>query len=271
MDTRFWGPSGWKLLHLIAAEPGDTAVYEWFKLLPFVLPCKYCRASLQEYYEKKPLTLEIVRSNFGRWLYEIHNLVNAKLRDQGILKTADPSWPSVRDYYKKLRAGLCDKSPIIGWDFFASIAYTTPTKGIASKPMANTPESPNMTIEVRNRYNLLTPKERIAILRKWWHLLPEVLPCSAWKDAWQCSKSKEPPLNRGRGPVSCWLWAIEEAACKSLQCPTPHASLPALKSEMSAFESACGSSKKKKTCRAKRKALRKAAMTRRAQNGGGVF
>ena len=271
MDTRFWGPSGWKLLHLIAAEPGDAAVYEWFALLPFVLPCKYCRASLQEYYEKKPLSLELVRSaNFGHWLYEIHNMVNAKLRDQGLLNTSDPSWISIKNYYKSLRASLCGKSPIIGWDFFASIAYTTPTKGIVSKPMPDNPEkNDNMTLSDRNRYNMLTPKERIAALRKWWHLLPEILPCSAWKAAWNCSK--EPPLNRGRGPVSCWLWAIEEAACETLQCPTPHVSLPTLKTEMSAFESACGSSSTKKTCRAKRKALRRAAMTRRAQNGGSVF
>jgi hypothetical protein len=38
MDTRFWGPSGWKLLHLIAAEPtkDPTAVLEWFGLLEYV-------------------------------------------------------------------------------------------------------------------------------------------------------------------------------------------------------------------------------------------
>ena len=270
MDTRFWGPSGWKLLHLIAASPGTEATYKWFSLLPYVLPCKYCRASLQEYYEQKPLTLELVKSSeFGHWLYEIHNLVNEKLRSQGLLKTSNPSWLSVKKYYETLRA--CE-SPMIGWDFLASVAYTTPTKGIISKPMAVTPTGfpIDQSLETRNRYNLLTRSERIAALKDWWKLIPSILPCSAWRSAW--AACKEPPLTRGRNKVSCWLWEIETSVCSSLKCPTPHPSEAVLKSEMTAFESACGSSAQRKTCRAKRKRLRQAALTRRYQRQmGGVL
>ena len=267
MDTRFWGPSGWKLLHLIAASPHKhpQKVFEWFTLLPYVLPCKFCRASLQEYYEALPLTLDIVRgqgkgnTSFSRWLYDIHNMVNDKLREQGLLKTPNPSWSTVHDLYDSMQAALCETTPMVGWDFFASIAYTTPTKGIASKPMP-IPAGLTPTMEDRNRYNLLTPAERRAKLKAWWKLTPSILPCQAWRSAWNhCVE--EAPLTKGRGPVSCWLWSIEESVCSSLKCPTPHASLPNLKYEMAAFESAC--TMKKSTCRTRRQAQRRTVLTRR--------
>ena len=34
MDTRFWGPSGWRLIHLIAAAKRKES-HEFFELLPF--------------------------------------------------------------------------------------------------------------------------------------------------------------------------------------------------------------------------------------------
>ena len=61
MDTKFWGPSGWKLLHLITFtyEPSQSkAVGKFFELLPFVLPCKFCRASLTEYMDDDPIDLK---------------------------------------------------------------------------------------------------------------------------------------------------------------------------------------------------------------------
>ena len=268
MDTRFWGPSGWKLLHLIAAKPGNEDTLKWFLLLPYVLPCKYCRASLQEYYAAKPLTLDLVKSSeFGHWLYEIHNLVNEKLRSQGLLNTPNPSWPRVRKEYETFKCG-----PMIGWDFLASVAYTTPTRGILSKPMESKPmeSTSEYSMETRNRLNLLTRSERIAALRTWWSLIPTILPCSEWRSAW--AACKPPPLSRGRDQVCCWLWDIETSVCSALRCPTPHPSEAVLRSEMSAFESACGSSSRRKTCRASRQRRRQAALTRRLQNQiGGVL
>jgi hypothetical protein len=61
MDTRFWGPSAWRLLHLQAFALSEgilkkTNVYKQFLLeLPFALPCKYCRESLVQYYKEIPL------------------------------------------------------------------------------------------------------------------------------------------------------------------------------------------------------------------------
>jgi hypothetical protein len=272
MDTRFWGPSGWKLLHLTATAPvaHPTKVLRWFELLPYVLPCKYCRASLSEYYEKLPLTLATVKSPsaFSRWAYEIHNMVNDKLRSQGLLKTPNPPYEEVHRVYKRLE---CD-TPMVGWDFLASIAYTTPTKGIVSKPMLPLPSGP-LTLALQNRYNVLPKQARIDALKEWWSLIPAILPCLQWRSAWSralSSTAKSPPLMAGRGPVSCWLWDLESSVCSCLKCPTAHQSLPALKSELSAFESSCGTAKKRRTCRAKRDEKRKAALTRRVQMGGAL-
>jgi len=291
MDTRFWGPSGWKLLHLTATAPvaHPSKVLRWFELLPYVLPCKYCRYSLSEYYEKLPLTLAIVKSPnaFSKWAYEIHNMVNEKLRSQGLLKTPNPPYEEVHRLYKNMAKTACD-SPMVGWDFLASIAYTTPTKGVVSKPMPDIPRH-SLTLSEQNRYNVLSKSARIAALKEWWLLIPAILPCHSWRAAWSKAAglnphgvkaslnphgvkaaSLNPPLNQGRGPVSCWLWDLESSVCSCLKCPTAHQSLPALKSELSAFESSCGSTKKRRTCRAKRAEKRKAALTRRVQMGGAL-
>ena len=59
MDTRFWGPSGWRLLHTITfaynPETDKSSTGQLFNMLPFVLPCKFCRASLTEYMENDPV------------------------------------------------------------------------------------------------------------------------------------------------------------------------------------------------------------------------
>ena len=312
MDTRFWGPSGWKLLHRIAtssvAHPKQTL--RWFELLPYVLPCKYCRASLHDYYIKQPLTIHIVQnpSEFSLWIYDIHNMVNDKLRSQGLLKTPNPTYREVHMMYQKLSCN----SPMIGWDFLASIAYTTPTRGVASKPMSDIPDH-TLTFAEQNRYNVLSKKARIAALKEWWSLIPSILPCSSWRSAWYQAVSlrnpvgsqavslrnpvgsqavslrnpvgyqavslrnpvgshqKGPPLKAGREAVSCWLWDIESSVCSCLKCPTAHRSLPDLKSDLSAFESSCGTKKKRRTCRAKRAEKRQAALTRRIQRGGAII
>ena len=75
MDTRYWGPSGWELFHLIAfRSPHPDDVLNQMK---DVLPCKYCRASTTQFVQTHPL-----RGDPGKWLYEIHNMVNNKLRTQ---------------------------------------------------------------------------------------------------------------------------------------------------------------------------------------------
>ena len=271
MDTRFWGPSGWALLHLIASDPSIheskkrvDATRRWFELLPFVLPCKYCRASLSDYYKAQPLTEEAIATpdTFSRWLYDIHNRVNNKLRGQGLLTTTNPAWPTIRDRYKKQQRDLCESSPFLGWDFMTSVAFTTPERTYTPAPMPDYEKSEEKSekgdITIRNRNNLLTRDERVAVLQEWWSLIPAILPCSAWRSSWSASlKSlKSPiPLHDGRKAALQWMWSVEECVCQDLQCPPPHESLPSLKKTMKVYESSCGQSKSKKakTCRKKKK------------------
>lgn len=270
MDTRFWGPSGWCLLHLVAAakQSNKKAVKEWFDLLEFVLPCKYCRASFHDYTNLQPLTAAIVgdRDAFSRWLYDIHNRVNGKLRGQGLLTSPDPSWSSVRDKYYMMHAGLCKGSPLLGWDFMTSVAYSTPAADYTPVPMSDAPENsadwPSLDLRTRNRYNLLSRQERITALRRWWALIPAILPCAAWRSAWSAALGSA-PLQAGRDAVMRWMWRVEETVCTGLKCPTPHPSLPALQRDVSVFESDCSKRKRGKTCRTQKRRQRLHVLSRR--------
>jgi hypothetical protein len=282
MDTRFWGPSGWKLLHLIAAEPMKTerhrkAVAAWFALLPFVLPCKFCRASLTDYYKAQPLTHDILTdpTKFSRWIYDIHNRVNEKLREQGLLTASNPSWEEIQKLYRTEHAGLCRGSPLLGWDFMTSVAFNTPESDYFPTPMSDTPENLSATADAktRNRYNLLTRAERLRWLQAWWILTPAILPCAAWRSAWvqAMRMAGSPPLKRGRDAMVRWMWAIEAHVCADLRCPTPHTSLTELEKTVGAFESGCGSAKKGTTCRTRKKGRRDRVRTQRRRKGQDIL
>ena len=269
MDTRFWGPSGWALLHLIAADPTvnestkrRNATIRFFELLPYVLPCKYCRASLSDYYKAQPLHAATLKNadTFSRWLYDIHNRVNGKLRGQGLLNTENPTWTTVRNKYKAQQSGLCGTSPLLGWDFMTSVAFTTPAINYKAAPMPDYDESEHLTLtlETKNRYNLLTREERILALKEWWSLIPAILPCSAWRASWASASAMAIPLGDGREAAMQWMWAVEEQVCQGLRCSPPHESLPFLKKTMKVYESSCGLSKSRraKTCRKMKKKAR---------------
>lgn len=287
MDTRFWGPAGWKLIHLIAHEPERTpkrnaAVAKWFALLPFVLPCKYCRASLTDYLKIQPLTPEIIRNSeqFSRWAYDLHNRVNAKLRGQGLLRDSglDPSWESVKLMYDTLQSQLCPlhsfsssltkekekekESAFPAWDFLIAVAFTTPGSDYKPNPMPDLPEGVtekeqnNWCRIVRNRYNLLTREERINAMGEWWSLIPDVLPCSTWRESWSSAlESNKTPLEKalwsGKEAMMKWIWQQESLMCKQLGCPPPHSSQTALCRAAELYESGCGKSKSRRavTCR----------------------
>lgn len=277
MDTRFWGPSGWRLLHLVAADANHktrAAVIEWIGLLEYVLPCKYCRASFHDYLRLQPLTETIMKSpdTFGRWMYDIHNRVNGKLRGQGLLTEADPTWNDIRKRYQDLHGGLCNGSPLLGWDFMISVAFTTPAANYTPIPMPDLPEeSVILDPATRNRYNLLTREERLPYLARWWALVPAILPCVAWRRAWAAATGTPPPLERGRDAVLRWMWRVEDAVCHSLHCENPHGCLRDLKREVFAFESGCGRARRGHTCRTRRKVQRQQVRTRRARKGVGVL
>jgi len=124
MDTRFWGPSGWQLLHLIAAEDLPTHYKkDVFLAQQYILPCRFCRES----------TIEFMAGDFkyrepaDRWLYDLHNRVNKKLRDQCaddpkvICPPPDPKFSDIKQHY----VDLLQKTPNVppGMDFLFCVVY----------------------------------------------------------------------------------------------------------------------------------------------------
>ena len=104
MDTRFWGPPAWILFHTLTYEykPELKLQYHlFFDNLKYVLPCIYCRASFTEYTERLPIDSHLKnRDDLFSWLYRIHNMVNDKLRGQGLISWENPELDDVKNKYK---------------------------------------------------------------------------------------------------------------------------------------------------------------------------
>lgn len=122
MDTRFWGPSAWQLFHLIAfrSEHPDDVLND----MKDVLPCRFCRESTTQFVKEHPL-----RGDPGKWLYDIHNRVNQKLRTQAktdpnvVDPGQDPSFEEVNQRYMSMKP-----TSVPGRDFLFAIAYNYPDK-----------------------------------------------------------------------------------------------------------------------------------------------
>ena len=120
MDTRFFGPPAWQLFHLIAFRSPHPQ--ELLNQMKDILPCKYCRESTTKFVREHPL-----RGNPGKWLYDIHNLVNDKLRKQSeedpavIPPGEDPDFETVKQQYEDMKP-----TAVPGRDFLFSIAFNYP-------------------------------------------------------------------------------------------------------------------------------------------------
>lgn len=122
MDTRFWGPSGWQLFHLIAfrSEHPDDVLNQ----IKDILPCKYCRASTTDFMHEHPL-----RGDPGKWVYDMHNFVNDKLRKQAVDEPTviqpgpDPSFEDIKARYMAMKP-----THVPGRDFLMAIALNYPEK-----------------------------------------------------------------------------------------------------------------------------------------------
>lgn len=121
-DTTYWGPSAWQLFHLIAfLSPNPQQVLLQMKEM---LPCKFCRASTAEFMDKHPL-----KGDPAKWLYDIHNMVNNKLRtqcaDNPEVKNPgpDPSFEEVKAKYMAMKP-----TQVPGRDFLFTMASNYPDK-----------------------------------------------------------------------------------------------------------------------------------------------
>lgn len=250
MDTRFWGPSGWKLLHSItfAYSPRNkAAIKELFSMLPFVLPCKFCRASLSEYMEKDPLVPALESANtLSKWLWRIHNQVNKKLRGQNLRVEPDPPFETVKQYYEDLLATGCSRTEFQGWDFLFSIAELHPMSKSAkgSIPIKDAPDCDTLVkAEDKNRWNCLDAKERLVYYKRFWSAVGPSLPFREWRSTWLRPLS----LERRKDTLK-WLWKTRCTMEKKLNLLNKCKYYNLCKT-LKRFRSGCAKSVKAKTCR----------------------
>lgn len=271
MDTRFWGPSGWRFLHQIsfAYEPGQQseAVRQLLEMLPFVLPCKFCRASLTDYMEADPLEPALKsREDLARWMWRIHNQVNAKLRKQGQPIAEDPTFESVRAFYEDNLASGCTRVTFDGWTFLFSIAENHPLSrgSLNTSPMPEAPvRSPGMNKYDLNRYNLFRPEERVPFYRKFWRAVGDSLPFSEWRSRWR-SAEKKYKLQAATGTRWALLKSLWKVRCElekkfELDGRTRFADLCSVLAE---HRSGCGKARKAITCRKLREKPRRKTLKR---------
>lgn len=250
MDTRYWGPSGWKLLHLIAFDYEYSAASaityaNFFETIPYILPCKFCRSSLTDYYKLHPYTPSSLSNGYmdpkldlKRWMYTIHNCVNNKLRKQGIPTGSNPPYTQVIKRFESMRQMPWEAQLAACWDFLFSVAYHYP-KYIKIEPMPGSPEYCDTECE-KNKWNVLPVKERMNWFQRFWMLLPDVLP-SEMGQRWRNARIS--PDLRSRATTLAWLWKMRCAL-------DPHFKDPytAICKHVKSYSSDC---KHRHTCRKK--------------------
>lgn len=252
MDTRYWGPPGWKLLHLIAHSAKAAqmpTVRRFFNTVAYILPCKYCRKSFSEYIVCDPIPQNV--SQLPRWLWRIHNKVNGKLRDQGLKVEEDPPFYSVKKSYEDLLSVGCTRTNFEGWEFLFSVAEAHPLSrtGRASVPIKDHPAIESVTDPLeKNRWNIMLPEERHIFYTEFWKLLPEVLPFSEWTAIWKRSATA---ISKCRKECLKQLWAIRRALENELDLLN-RTTYHSLCKEIQRYRSNCTRSMRGKTCRKKR-------------------
>lgn len=206
MDTRFWGPDGWKLLHSIAiGYPENPTKVEkdvyssFFNGLKYVLPCIYCRRSYTQYINELPVEPFLKnRRELSKWLYEIHNKVNAKLRGQGLNPNADPPFEDIYmrygEYVREINQANCVSMP--GWDFIYCILFVFPEN--------------KKNIEVA-RFNHIVP---------FFYLLQRVVPFEVFKKQLGDYLESHPIIHvmNTREQLKKWGYELEKDASRVIDC-----------------------------------------------------
>jgi hypothetical protein len=178
MDTRFWGPSAWQLFHLISFKsehPDDV-----LNMMKDVLPCRFCRESTTQFVKEHPL-----RGDPGKWLYDLHNRVNDKLRKQAkedptvVDPGADPSFAEVKAKYAALKP-----TAVPGRDFLFSIA-------------SNYPDVPE--------------PEQMATQRTFLHALAKVYPFQSLRNVYAAYLQAHEPLLGSRKAYTKWMYGLLKA------------------------------------------------------------
>ena len=255
MDTRFWGPSGWRLLHMITFDykysPKNAIVYaQFFESIPYILPCKFCRSSLTDYYKKYPFKTYVNLNpnlDLKKWMYNIHNCVNDKLRSQGLNPNPNPTYSAIKKMYVK-----CDWTQELSliWDFLFAVAYHHP-KNSYSEPMPDCPKDVYKCKDKceKNKWNVLCVKDKMYWFKRFWSFLPVVLPheiAKKWKEV------KNPYTLDCRRSTLAWLWRMRCGIDSNFKDP-----YTSVCKKITSFSSDCGKNKNAITCRKTKKKTQK--------------
>jgi hypothetical protein len=215
MDTRFWGPSGWQLFHLIAFHSEHPE--ELLLMIKDVLPCRFCRESTTQFTHELPL-----KGDPGRWLYDLHNKVNHKLRTQAKTDPSvvdpgpDPSFDDVKKRYEKLKP-----SEVPGRDFLFSVAV-------------NYPDIPE--------------PDQMAIQRRFLKALSETYPFYSLRKVFDDYYTAHPPALENRKSYMRWMYGLLLALSKKVGVRIP--SYKGYVQHASYYKSGCSKkSYRGKTCR----------------------
>jgi hypothetical protein len=120
MMTKIWGPPGWLFLHcitfgypyIIMRNKKEHMIRmertrSFFHNIGYVLPCKYCRISYQDFMKEIPIEKFLgSRKDLTYWLYLMHNKVNNKL---GVPDCNIPTFKEIEKTYEAYRA-KCKKT-----------------------------------------------------------------------------------------------------------------------------------------------------------------
>lgn len=84
-DPKNWGPSSWKILHVLAYTYPEIANYEtqvniekFIASFSELLPCNSCKDDFKKYVQKYPVKSK-TRESLIQWTVDLHNSVNKKL------------------------------------------------------------------------------------------------------------------------------------------------------------------------------------------------
>ena len=252
MDTRYWGPSGWRLLHLISFAGKSKHLRDFFETISYILPCKYCRKSFSEYILADPIPTS--PHELPKWLWRVHNDVNAKLRAQRLPTAPDPPFQKVENIYvSRLELG-CTRTVFEGWEFLFSVAESHPLSRISSASTPVQGHPPADTIQdplEKNRWNLLSPTERLFYYNRFWKLLPDVLPFPEGTRSWKRANGQRTVATMCRVKCLKDLWAIRRKMEDELELLNS-TTYKHLCKELQQYRSGCSSSMRGKTCRKKR-------------------
>lgn len=251
MDTRYWGPSGWRLLHLLVANPKKTKkeYYSFLEHLPYVLPCKFCRANLSSHYSDLPYEDS---DDLEKWMWMIHNKVNGKLREQGQDKPPNPSFAKVREIYQERLQYGCTRTEFPGWEFLFSVIKNHPLTGRDVHPIPGAPPLDTLGTDLEKiRWNLLEPEQRFTHWVQFWQTLPDVFPFPEWTQAWKESLDPAFPPHTWAtmqiGMKALWRLRCSFESKLALLNKTTYKSLC---NDLSFFKSGCANKKNQtKTCR----------------------